>query len=237
MTRRGFFGLDAVPEPDFGRIADPVRSISGDVVDQIMPSSIVVFGSAVVDLVLNPERLPKPGLTVLAPGYQLLPGGKGSNQAYAASRVGCKDVEFIGAVGDDDFAKTLLGSLAGVGVGVSGVKTRQDAPTACAAVVVDAKGENQICVGSGANLTVTAAQLDDGSHGGRLKAGDILLQQMEIPHDQVWAAVERARGVGAHAVLNVAPAAKVPDAVLGSLDFLIVNEHEVRMPRGCPPRV
>ena len=89
LTRRGFFGLDAVPEPDFGRIADPVRSISGDVVDQIMPSSIVVFGSAVVDLVLNPERLPKPGLTVLAPGYQLLPGGKGSNQAYAASRVGC----------------------------------------------------------------------------------------------------------------------------------------------------
>jgi sugar/nucleoside kinase (ribokinase family) len=60
----------------------------------------------------------------------------------------------------------ITASLKGVGVGVSGVQTRQDAPTACAAVIVDAKGENQICVGSGANLTVKAAQLDSGGGGG-----------------------------------------------------------------------
>ena len=102
-------------------------------------------------------------------------------------------------------------------------------------MVVDAAGENQICVGSGANLTVRSSQLE--SNGGRttrLNAGDILLQQMEIPHAEVWSAVERARGVGAHSVLNVAPAAPVPEAVLGSLDFLIVNEHEaLEVYAGC----
>jgi len=167
--------------------------------------------------------LVRPWRAVLAPSYQLLPGGKGSNQAFAAAKVGAANVEFIGCVGDDGFAATLMASLKGAGVGLAGVETRQDAPTACAAVVVDAKGENQICVGSGANLFVTATQLEAP---GRLKAGDILLQQMEIPPTQVWAAVERARKAGAHSVLNVAPAAPVPEDVLGSLDFLLVNEHE-----------
>jgi hypothetical protein len=64
--------------------------------------TIVVLGSAVVDLVLNPEVLPRPGLTVLAPAYQLLPGGKGSNQAFAAAKVGYPNVEFVGAMGRAD---------------------------------------------------------------------------------------------------------------------------------------
>ena len=88
------------------------------------PGGVCVLGSAVVDLVLSPQGgLPRPGRTVLAPSYSLLPGGKGANQAFAAAKVGCPRVEFVGATGDDGFAKVVLDSLKSVGVGVSGART------------------------------------------------------------------------------------------------------------------
>ena len=71
--------------------------------------AVVVVGSANVDLVMNPRDL-LPGVTVLAPSYKLLPGGKGANQAYACAKLGCESVRFIGATGDDDFAKLVLGN-------------------------------------------------------------------------------------------------------------------------------
>ena len=109
---------------------------------------------------MTPRDLPSPGVTVLAPTYRLLPGGKGANQAYACAKLGHPRVKFVGATGDDDFANIVLRNLEAVGVDCGGVAKRADAPTACASVIVDAKGENQICVGSGANATVTASQLD-----------------------------------------------------------------------------
>lgn len=185
---------------------------------------IVVLGSAVVDLVLNPAELPRPGRTVLAPTYALLPGGKGANQAYAAARAGTPPTHFVGCVGADGFADITTRSLTSAGVDVTRLVVSPSRPTACAAVVVDAAGENQICVGAGANLDVRAAQLDPPD---ALRRDDLLLMQMEIPPEEVFAALEKARAVGAHSVLNVAPSSSpVPASALEALDFLVVNEHE-----------
>ena len=185
---------------------------------------IVIFGSAVVDLVLNPAELPRPGRTVLAPTYALLPGGKGANQAYAAARAGTTPAHFVGCVGADGFADITTRSLTSAGVDVTRVVVSPSRPTACAAVVVDAAGENQICVGAGANLDVAAAQLDAKN---TLRRGDVLLMQMEIPPEEVFGALAKARAIGAHSVLNVAPSsAPVPASALRALDFLVVNEHE-----------
>ena len=164
--------------------------------------AVVVVGSANVDLVMNPRDLPSPGVTVLAPSYKLLPGGKGANQAYACAKLGCESVRFIGATGDDDFSKLVLGNLEAAGVDVTGVAKRADHPTACASVVVDAQGENQICVGSGANAAVAADQLD-----GRIARGDVLLMQMEVPTPTLEACVAKAKACGAAVAVNVAPSA------------------------------
>ena len=80
-------------------------------------AAVVVVGSANVDLVMTPRDLPSPGVTVLAPTYRLLPGGKGANQAYACAKLGCPRVKFVGATGDDDFANIVLRNLVAVGVG------------------------------------------------------------------------------------------------------------------------
>ena len=187
--------------------------------------AVVVVGSANVDLVMNPRDLPSPGVTVLAPSYKLLPGGKGANQAYACAKLGCESVRFIGATGDDDFSKLVLGNLEAAGVDVTGVAKRADLPTACASVVVDARGENQICVGSGANAAVAADQLD-----GRIARGDVLLMQMEAPTPTLEACVAKAKACGAAVAVNVAPSANASAVgvdVYRAVDFLIVNQHEL----------
>jgi ribokinase len=189
-------------------------------------AAVVVVGSANVDLVMTPRDLPSPGVTVLAPTYRLLPGGKGANQAYACAKLGHPRVKFVGATGDDDFANIVLRNLEAVGVDCGGVAKRADAPTACASVIVDAKGENQICVGSGANATVTASQLD-----GSITKDDVLLMQMEVPPATLDECVAKAKAAGAKVVVNVAPstdAGKISKATYDAMDFLIVNEHELK---------
>ena len=175
---------------------------------------------------MTPRDLPSPGVTVLAPTYRLLPGGKGANQAYACAKLGHPRVKFVGATGDDDFANIVLRNLEAVGVDCGGVAKRADAPTACASVIVDAKGENQICVGSGANATVTASQLD-----GLITKGDVLLMQMEVPPATLCECVAKAKAAGAKVVVNVAPstdAGKISKATYDAIDFLIVNQHELK---------
>lgn len=203
---------------------------------------VVVFGSACVDLLMQPERLPRPGVTVLAPTYQLLPGGKGANQAHACAMASAEkdtsanthenekkinvQTEFVGAVGADAFGEQLRRAFLDAGVGIDGLAIHSSLPTACAAVIVDENGENQIAVGSGANGAAVASRLKTKNVAFELNKGDVLLQQMEITKAEVFSAVAIAHEVGAFSVLNVAPSAPVPSETLAKLDFMVVNEHE-----------
>ena len=203
---------------------------------------VVVFGSACVDLLMQPERLPRPGVTVLAPTYQLLPGGKGANQAHACAMASAEkdtsanthenekkinvQTEFVGAVGADAFGERLRSAFLDANVGVDGLAIHSSLPTACAAVIVDENGENQIAVGSGANGAAVASRLKTKNVAFELNKGDVLLQQMEITKAEVFSAVAIAHEVGAFSVLNVAPSAPVPSETLAKLDFMVVNEHE-----------
>ena len=183
---------------------------------------ITVFGSLNADLVCQVEQLPAPGETVTGPGYTVVPGGKGANQALAAALAGAA-VRMVGAVGPDAFAEAALGSLRNGGVILSGV-AQSPKRTACAFIGVDGQGENQIIVASGANLDTKAAQLEALDLG----PGDVVLLQMEVTHSENWRAVEIAKAAGARVVLNLAPAGALPPEVLRQIDVLVVNETEAR---------
>lgn len=183
---------------------------------------ITVFGSLNADLVCPVEHLPAPGETVTGPAYSVVPGGKGANQALAAALAGAP-VRFVGAVGRDGFREPALSSLKAGGVDLTAMAD-SDRQTACAFIGVDARGENQIIVASGANLDARAEQLK----GLALGAGDLLLLQMEVTHSENWRAVEIAKATGARVVLNLAPVGAVPPEVLRQIDVLIVNETEAR---------
>jgi ribokinase len=181
---------------------------------------IVVFGSVNVDFVTRVPAIPRPGETVLGPAYQVIPGGKGANQALAARRAGA-EVALVGAVGDDPFAEIGLSLLRADGVDCSGV-ARVGQPTGAAFIAVAEGGENAIVVASGANALASAA----GLRGLALGPADILLLQREVPEGEALAAARTMRDAGGRVVLNAAPAGRVAPELIGCLDVLIVNEHE-----------
>lgn len=185
---------------------------------------IIVFGSVNMDVNMEVPAFPKGGETILSPDYVMGPGGKGANQSLAASRSGVKTA-IVGKVGDDGMATRILTNLRRNEVMTSGVATSDYLPTGMAFVLRDKKGENQIIVASGANGDVRADQVPDEI----LKAGNILLLQMEVPHAETFLVLERAKRLGVTTVLNLAPAFRIPQKALANVDYLIVNEHEAQM--------
>jgi ribokinase len=181
---------------------------------------IVAFGSINVDLVVPVKELPQPGETVLGPGYRVVPGGKGANQALAARRAGA-EVHMVGAVGSDGFAEVALASLREAAVDLKQLRKSQS-PTGAAFIAVDGKGANLIIVASGANQDARQSDVADGWLG----PGTVVVLQMEVPFAENWELVKRARRSGARTLLNCAPAAPVPADALAELDWLVVNETE-----------
>ena len=184
---------------------------------------IIVFGSINMDMFVAAGRMPDAGETIVCPGFEMSPGGKGANQAFAALRGGAK-VAMIGRVGDDSMGTRLVTGLRREGVMTSGVAVSETEPTGCAFIIRDSSGGNRIIVGSGANAGANAGQVPDEILG----PGNILLLQMELPPEQNWALLERARRRGATTILNLAPAVPLPPEILSNIDILILNEIEAQ---------
>jgi ribokinase len=182
--------------------------------------SVVVLGSANLDLVYAVDRIPSPGETVLATGFASYPGGKGNNQVTAVARAGA-DVTFIASLGRDAAADLLLASLRRSGV--HDRIRRVDEPTGTALITVDASAENTIIVNSGANaslLDLTDAEVS------AIGEARLVLLQLETPLATVLDAARHAKAAGTFVVLNAAPIRDLPDELLDCVDLLIVNEHE-----------
>lgn len=181
---------------------------------------ITVFGSLNVDLVSRVAAIPKPGETVHGSDLQLIPGGKGANQALAARRAGA-EVRMIGVIGDDNVADVALKELEPAGVDLACVR-RRHGTTGVAIITVDARGENTIVVSPGANAEARAAQIGPGL----LRKGDTLLLQMEVPLEETLAAAKLGRDADATVVLSLAPFSPLTPEQLAPVSTLIVNEHE-----------
>lgn len=188
---------------------------------------VAVVGSANLDLVTVTDTLPRPGETLLATAYSEGPGGKGSNQAHAAARMGA-EVSFVGLRGDDGAGRILADALRAEGVDVSPFATT-DGPSGRALVMVDAAGQNSIIVVAGSNAKLSAADID---RAGRAVSGaDVVVCQLEVPLAAVQAAQKACTGVF---VLNPAPAQVLPPELLAATDVLVVNETEYETVLGTP---
>ncbi|MDQ4111820.1 MAG: ribokinase [Actinomycetota bacterium] len=175
---------------------------------------LVVVGSINVDLTALVERLPAAGETVGGGRLRRDVGGKGANQAVAASRLGAR-VRMVGAVGSDADGAWAVETIRDAGVDVTGIRIT-DSPTGTALIAVDAAGENQIVVCSGANASVGADGISTG-------AGEAVLMQLELSLEVVRAVAARASGFVA---LNAAPAQSLPADLVERVDLFIVNETE-----------
>ena len=183
---------------------------------------ILNFGSINVDMIMQVQKLPTPGDTILCKNYQALPGGKGANQAAAASVVG-SDVIMFGQIGNDEFGQISLNALKERGVETKHIEM-DSVPTGCASISVDQRGENIIAVASGANSVADSAKVSDDL----LTESTTILLQMEVDPKQNWDLLKRAKKKNCRTILNLAPAMKITQEALKSLSYLVVNEVEAR---------
>jgi ribokinase len=188
---------------------------------------VVIVGSLNIDSVVEVERHPAPGETLLGGDVKKLWGGKGANQAVAAARAGAS-VLFIGRVGDDADGRAYLERLTAHGIDVSSTRVTEDVATGHAMIAVDAEGENTIIVSPGANARLTA---DDLGAVDELGPGDVFLAPVESDPDVIAEAMRRASSRGARVVLNLAPFTELPNEVLALADPVVVNEHEAELLR------
>ena len=188
-----------------------------------MSERIVVIGSCNTDMVINTERLPQPGETIIGGNFFMNAGGKGANQAVAAARLGGR-VSFIAKVGNDHFGSRSIEQYKSEGIEVEHILVDNDNPSGVALIMVDAKGENCIAVASGANALLRPEDIDKATD--TIERGDIVLMQLETPLETVEYASRIAREKGKKVILNPAPALHLPESLLNNLYMIIANEIE-----------
>jgi ribokinase len=192
--------------------------------------NVFIVGSINADIVAFADSLPKAGETLLGSSFDMLPGGKGANQATGASKCGA-NTKMIGAVGSDSNGQFMLQALQRNGVGIEMVSAVSQ-PTGVALIMVGG-GENQIMVVPGANNAIPMETIGHMP----IQVGDVLLTQMETTIAANRAAMERAKEAGAVVIFNPAPASMEAKSVLPLVDFLVVNEHEAALLAEMPVAV
>ncbi len=192
-------------------------------------NKLVVFGSVNADHVLQVPTFPRPGETLHGHNYQVIPGGKGANQAVAAARLNA-DIGFIACVGDDSFGINIRESFKVDGINISGVKLQPNCPTGIAMIQVSESGENTICISAEANAKLTAEAIEPNLE--QIREAQYLLMQLETPLDGIIKAAQIAKSGETNVILNPAPARELPDELLNCVDIITPNETEAEVLTG-----
>ncbi|MEQ8676455.1 MAG: ribokinase [Aggregatilineales bacterium] len=188
---------------------------------------LVVVGSFNVDMMTYVRQLPLPGQTIIGHDFATMPGGKGSNQAVAAAKLGA-DVTFIGRVGADTFGEIGFELWRNVGINTDWVVRDADNSTGVANIIIDDNREKLITVAPGANLALSTADIDRAED--VISGADILITQLEINFEVTAYVLKMAKKYGVTSILNPAPmpshSIEIPDEMLADASILTPNALE-----------
>ncbi len=187
---------------------------------------VAVVGSYGVGLTVELDRVPEAGETVVGRSFRTDHGGKGSNQAVGAARLGA-EVDFLTAIGDDAFGRAALELWQDEKVRSEAVLA--DAPTMTAPIFVEPSGENRIVIVPGALEQLSPVHVD--AFADRISVADICVVQLEIPLETALYALAVARSQGVRTILDPAPAPREP--IVTEVDYLTPNETEAGAVRGA----
>ena len=184
---------------------------------------VVILGVFVADTAYRAARAPRMGETILGSGFKLGPGGKGSNQAVAAGRLGA-DVTFITRLGRDPFAEMARTTWSEAGVKSAVIETPDSYTGAAYIFIEETPGNNAIIVAPGAASLISPADIE--ANAALIRAAGVFVTQLEQPIDAAGRALEIAREAGVTTILNPAPAAPLPERIYALSDYLTPNETE-----------
>lgn len=192
---------------------------------------VAVVGSYGVGLTMRVPRMPVAGETLSGGLFSSGHGGKGSNQAVQAARLGAT-VDFLTAIGADDLGRGGQSLWTGEGVAARPVVC-DDAATMAGVILVEESGENRIVIAPGALDRLRPEHVED--FRAELESADIAVVSLEIPVDVAVRALELAHAAGTMTLLNPAPAVALPDTVWPCVDVLTPNATEAAVLLGLDP--
>lgn len=196
-----------------------------------MGKPVVILGVFVADTAYRADRQPKMGETILGRNFSLGPGGKGSNQAVAAGKLGA-DVTMLTRLGVDDFAVMAKKTWSEASVKSVIIDTPESYTGAAYIFIEEATGNNAIIVSPGAASLISPADIDKNE---RLISGaGVFVTQLEQPLDAAIRGLQIAKSAGVMTILNPAPAAALPDAIYELCDYVTPNESETEALTGLP---
>jgi len=190
-----------------------------------MENQILCMGSINIDLVMYMDKMPEPGETIVTDNYQTFPGGKGGNQASAASLLGGK-VKYFTRLGSDNFSQELTAKQEKNGVSMKNVIYMNNATAGVAMIRVDKKGQNSISFTPGANQLLTPKDVEQNAH--IFDNCKFLLITMEIKPETVYKAIEIASKKGLTVILDPSPVPEngIPGEIAELVDYTKPNEME-----------
>jgi len=194
---------------------------------------VTVVGSFMYDLVATVPRRPKTGETLVGNTFGMFLGGKGANQAIAASRAGSK-VTMVGRLGNDSFGKQFFEKFSKEGINTDFVAQDDENGTGVAMPLIDASGDNSIVIIPQANMALTVENINQAQS--TIADADVLVMQCEVPMDANQRAAEIAKQNDTLVILNPAPAQLIPDQILKLVDIIIPNEIETETLTGLPTK-
>lgn len=193
---------------------------------------ITVVGSFAVGLTIRTSHMPVFGETLIGSDFDMGPGGKGSNQAVGAARLGA-DAHFVGIIGDDKLGEIASDLYAQEGVGTTHLLKTPRMATGVGFIILNQTGENGIILDMSANKLMDAAFVDRAE--AHIARSSVVMAVLEIPVAAAARGLALGQKHGVRAILNPAPATKLDDSVLKQVDYLTPNETELRILMGLPP--
>lgn len=192
-------------------------------------SGVCVLGIYVADLAFRASRMPAVGETLMGSAFALGPGGKGSNQAVAAARVG-GSVTLISKVGNDPFGDNAFAMWEREGIRACVSRSAVE-PTGAAFIYVNEQsGENAIIVVPGASGTLSVTDVKNAAYA--IENARVFMTQLEQPASAALRGLELARAAGVTTIFNPAPAVPFDDAIYSLSDFITPNESEASLITG-----
>jgi len=194
-------------------------------------NKVTVVGSFMYDLVATAPRRPKTGETLIGDSFGMFLGGKGANQAIAASRAGAI-VSMVGRLGNDLFGDQFLEKFSEEGINTDFVIQDTENGTGVGMPLIDASGDNSIVIIPQANMALSVENIDQAESS--IADSDVLVLQCEVPMEANQRAAEIANKTDTLVILNPAPACEIPDALLSLVDIITPNESETEILTGMP---
>ncbi|MGE5201269.1 MAG: ribokinase [Acidobacteriota bacterium] len=193
---------------------------------------IAVLGIFAADVTSRVARLPRWHETLIGEGASLGPGGKGSNQAIAAARLGA-EVALIAKIGSDSFGAMARELYAREGIDTTHLAVDSEAPTGVALILVDAaRGENAIIVNPGAAAHLSDAEIEAARP--VIARAHVFLTQLELPMPRVEFGIALAHAAGVPVIFNPAPAVRFDRGLLAAVEVVTPNEIEAAALAGFP---